>query len=38
MRPPYDDRWLEASQPYISNEKEIMIKLELDEELAKQHH
>jgi len=31
------DRWTDASQPYISNEKDVVIKLELDEEALKQH-
>lgn len=30
------DKWTDASQPYIVNEKDIVIKLELDEELLKQ--
>lgn len=30
------DKWTDASQPYVVNEKDIVIKLELDEELLKQ--
>ena len=36
MKPVFEDRWVDPSQPYIANEKEIMIKLELDEEMMKQ--
>lgn len=36
MKPVFEDRWVDAAQPYIANEKEIMIKLEMDEELIKQ--
>ena len=32
----FSDKWLDATQPYISNEKDVVIKLELDEELVKQ--
>jgi hypothetical protein len=32
----YSDRWIEASQPYIANEKEVLIKLELDIEALRQ--
>lgn len=38
MKPTFDDRWVDPSQPYIANEKDIMIKLELDEEMIKQMH
>ena len=31
----YQDKWTDASQPYIANEKEIYIKMELDEESLK---
>lgn len=32
----YEDKWLDVQQPYISNEKDIVIKIELDEEALKQ--
>jgi hypothetical protein len=35
MKPIYDDRWVDPAQPYITNEKDIMIKLELDDELLR---
>ena len=28
----YEDAWLDGSQPFINNEKDIYLKLELDEE------
>ena len=28
----YNDVWTDASQPFISNEKDVYLKLELDEE------
>ena len=31
----YNDKWVDASLPYISNEKEVILKLEIDEEAAK---
>jgi hypothetical protein len=31
----HTDRWVDAAQPYICNEKDIVIKLELDEEALK---
>ena len=33
----FTDRWVDAAQPYIANEKDVVIKLELDEETLKQH-
>ncbi len=33
----FTDRWVDASQPYISNEKDVVIKLELDDEALKNH-
>ncbi len=33
----FADRWVDASQPYILNEKDVVIKLELDEEALKNH-
>jgi hypothetical protein len=33
----FADRWADASQPYIPNEKDVIIKLELDEEALKTH-
>lgn len=33
----FADRWVDASQPYIANEKDVVIKFELDEEALKQH-
>lgn len=32
----YQDKWSDVHVPYVSNEKEIIIKLELDEEALKQ--
>ena len=29
------DKWLDVNVPYISNEKDVMIKMELDEESLK---
>lgn len=34
----YEDKWVDASQPYICNEKDIYLKLELDEEALKQQN
>ena len=34
----FSDRWIDAHLPYNANEKEIVIKLELDEEALKQQH
>jgi hypothetical protein len=31
----FADRWTDASQPYIPNEKDVVFKLELDEEALK---
>lgn len=31
------DRWTDAAQPFICNEKDVIIKLELDEEALKNH-
>ena len=28
----YEDAWLDGSQPYTTNEKEVYLKMELDEE------
>ena len=33
----FADKWTDASQPYIPNEKDVIIKLELDEEAVKAH-
>jgi hypothetical protein len=33
----FADKWTDASQPYIPNEKDVIIKLELDEEAVKTH-
>ena len=33
----FADKWSDASQPYIPNEKDVIIKLELDEEAVKAH-
>ena len=33
----FADKWADASQPYIPNEKDVIIKLELDEEAVKAH-
>ena len=33
----FADKWTDASQPYITNEKDVVIKLELDEEAVKAH-
>ncbi len=33
----FADKWMDASQPYIVNEKDVIVKLELDEEALKQH-
>jgi len=33
----FADKWTDATQPYISNEKDVIIKLELDEEALKTH-
>jgi hypothetical protein len=33
----FADRWSDATQPYIPNEKDVIIKLELDEEAYKTH-
>ncbi len=34
----FADKWLDANQPYICNEKDVVFKLELDEEALKQHN
>jgi hypothetical protein len=31
----FADKWIDAAQPYVSNEKDVIIKLELDEEALK---
>lgn len=31
----HEDAWLDGSQPYIVNEKDVFLKLELDEEAFK---
>lgn len=31
----HEDAWLDGSQPYIVNEKDVLLKLELDEEAFK---
>lgn len=33
----YEDAWLDGSQPFIANEKDIFIKLELDEEAFRKY-
>ena len=33
----FADRWTDAAQPFILNEKDMIIKLELDEEALKNH-
>jgi hypothetical protein len=33
----FTDKWVDATQPYISNEKDVIIKLELDEDALKTH-
>ncbi len=33
----FTDRWVDVAQPYIPNEKDVVFKLELDEETLKQH-
>ncbi len=33
----FADKWTDASQPYIVNEKDVVLKLELDEEAFKNH-
>jgi hypothetical protein len=31
----YSDKWADVNQPYIANEKDVVIKLELDQEALK---
>ena len=33
----YEDAWLEGSQPFINNEKDVYLKLELDEEAFRKY-
>ena len=33
----YEDAWLDGSQPFINNEKDVYLKLELDEEAFRKY-